>query len=159
MSRLPISPTELGSLMGVETGVTDWITVDQSRIDAFAACTEDFQFIHIDPVEAKEKAGFDSTIAHGFLVLSLFSNFAVQAAVALERAQVSINYGFEKLRFLTPVVSGTRVRGRFVLADAVERKPDQWLLSYDVTVEIEDQSKPAIVARWITLQILGTPAT
>ena len=92
-------------------------------------------------------------------MLSLFSNFAVQAAVALERAQVSINYGFEKLRFLTPVVSGTRVRGRFVLADAVERKPDQWLLSYDVTVEIEDQSKPAIVARWITLQILGTPAT
>ena len=159
MSRLPISPTELGSLIGAETGVSDWITVDQSRINAFAACTEDFQFIHIDPVEAKEKAGFDSTIAHGFLVLSLFSNFAVQAAVALERAQVSINYGFEKLRFLTPVVSGTRVRGRFVLADAVERKPDQWLLSYDVTVEIEDQSKPAIVARWITLQILGTPAT
>ena len=159
MSRFPISPTELGSLMGAETGVSDWITVDQSRINAFAACTEDFQFIHIDPVEAKEKAGFDSTIAHGFLVLSLFSNFAVQAAVALERAQVSINYGFEKLRFLTPVVSGTRVRGRFVLADAVERKPDQWLLSYDVTVEIEDQSKPAIGARWITLQILGTPAT
>ena len=158
MSRLPISPTELGSLVGVETGVSDWITVDQSRINAFAACTEDFQFIHIDPVQAKQKAGFDSTIAHGFLVLSLFSNFAVQAAVALERAQVSINYGFEKLRFLTPVMSGSRVRGRFVLADAVERKPDQWLLSYDVTVEIEDQSKPAIVARWITLQILGTPA-
>ena len=158
MSRLPISPTELGSLVGVETGVSDWITVDQSRINAFAACTEDFQFIHIDPVQAKQKAGFDSTIAHGFLVLSLFSNFAVQAAVALERTQVSINYGFEKLRFLTPVTSGSRVRGRFVLADAVERKPDQWLLSYDVTVEIEDQSKPAIVARWITLQILGTPA-
>ena len=158
MSRLPITPTELASLVGVETGVSDWITVDQSRINAFAVCTEDFQFIHIDPVEAKEKAGFDNTIAHGFLVLSLFSNFAVQAAVALERAQVSINYGFEKLRFLTPVVSETRVRGRFVLADAVERKPDQWLLSYDVTVEIEDQSKPAIVARWITLQILGTPA-
>ena len=149
----------MSSLAGVETGVSDWITVDQSRINAFAACTEDFQFIHIDPVEAKEKAGFDSTIAHGFLVLSLFSNFAVQATVALERAQVSINYGFEKLRFLTPVVSGARVRGRFVLADAVERKPDQWLLSYDVTVEIEDQSKPAIVARWITLQILGTRAT
>jgi len=148
----------LGSLVGVETGVSDWITVDQSRINAFAACTEDFQFIHIDPVQAKQKAGFDSTIAHGFLVLSLFSNFAVQAAVALERTQVSINYGFEKLRFLTPVTSGSRVRGRFVLADAVERKPDQWLLSYDVTVEIEDQSKPAIVARWITLQILGTPA-
>ena len=158
MSRFPISPTELGNLVGAETGVSDWITVDQSRINAFAACTEDFQFIHIDPVEAKEKAGFDNTIAHGFLVLSLLSDFAVQAAVALERAEVSINYGFEKLRFLTPVVSGSRVRGRSVLADAVERKPDQWLLSYDVTVEIEDQSKPAIVARWITLQILGAPA-
>ena len=128
MSRLPISPTELSSLVGVETGVSDWITVDQSRINAFAACTEDFQFIHIDPVQAKQKAGFDSTIAHGFLVLSLFSNFAVQAAVALERAQVSINYGFEKLRFLTPVVSGSRVRGRFLLANAVERKSDQWLI-------------------------------
>ena len=158
MPRLPVSPTELSRLVGVETGVSDWITVDQSRINAFAACTEDFQFIHIDPVEAKEKAGFDSTIAHGFLVLSLLSQFAMQAALPLERAQVSINYGFEKLRFLTPVVSGSRVRGRFVLADAVERKPDQWLLSYDVTVEIEDQSKPAIVARWITLQILGAPA-
>ena len=159
MSRLPISPTELSSLVGVETGVSDWITVDQSRINAFAACTEDFQFIHIDPVEAKEKAGFDSTIAHGFLVLSLLSHFAAQAALPLERAKVSINYGFEKLRFLTPVVSGSRVRGRFVLADAVERKPDQWLLSYDVTVEIEYHTKPAIVARWITLQILGTRAT
>ena len=158
MSRLPISPTELSSLVGVETGVSDWITVDQSRIDAFAACTEDFQFIHIDPVQAKQKAGFDRTIAHGFLVLSLFSNFAVQAAVALERAQVSINYGFEKLRFLTPVVSGSRVRGRFVLANAVERKSDQWLLSYDVTVEIEDQSKPAIVTRWLILQVLDNVA-
>ena len=154
MSRLPISPTELGSLMGTETGVSEWITVDQSRINAFAACTEDFQFIHIDPVEAQEKAGFESTIAHGFLVLSLLSHFAVQAAVALERAQVSINYGFEKLRFLTPVVSGSRVRGRFVLADATERKPGQWLLSYDVTVEIEDEPKPAVVARWLILQVL-----
>ena len=158
MPRVPVSPTELSDLIGIETGVSDWITIDQSRINAFAACTEDFQFIHINPDEAKEKAGFEGTIAHGFLVLSLLSNFAIQAAVALERAQVSINYGFEKLRFLNPVQSGSQVRGRFVLADAVERKPDQWLLSYDVTVEIEGQSKPAIVARWITLQILDTAA-
>ena len=153
-----MSPTELSDLLGIETGVSDWITIDQSRINAFAACTEDFQFIHINPDEAKEKAGFEGTIAHGFLVLSLLSNFAIQAAVALEGAQVSINYGFEKLRFLNPVQSGSQVRGRFVLADAVERNPDQWLLSYDVTVEIEGQSKPAIVARWITLQILDTEA-
>ena len=159
MPGTPVPPSHLGDLIGAETGVSDWITVDQARIDAFAACTEDFQFIHVDPLQAKEKAGFDGTIAHGFLVLSLLSNFALEAAIALEGARVSINYGFEKLRFLTPVASGSRVRGRFVLADAVERKPDQWLLSYDVTVEIEDQSKPAIVARWITLQILGTPAT
>ena len=156
MSRLPVSPTALGSLVGVETGVSDWITVDQSRINAFAACTEDFQFIHIDPVQAKEKAGFDSTIAHGFLVLSLLSDFAVQAAFPLERAEVSINYGFEKLRFLTPVASGARVRGRFVLADGAERKPGQWLLSYNVTVEVEDEPKPAIVARWLILQVLDT---
>ena len=153
MSRLPISPTELGSLVGVETGVSDWITVDQSRINAFAACTEDFLFIHIVPFYAKEKAGFDSTIAHGFLVLSLLSHFAVQAALPLERAQVSINYGFEKLRFLTPVMSGSRVRGRFVLVDAAERKPGQWLLSYDGSGEIEDEPKPAIVARCLILQV------
>ena len=158
MPRALVPPTELSDLIGVETGVSDWITIDQSRINAFAACTEDFQFIHINPDEAKEKAGFEGTIAHGFLVLSLFSNFAIHAAVALQGEQASINYGFEKLRFLNPVQSGSQVRGRFVLADAVERKPDQWLLSYDVTVEIEGQSKPAIVARWITLQILDTEA-
>ena len=155
MPGTPVPPSHLGDLIGAETGVSDWITVDQSRIDAFAACTEDFQFIHIDPLQAKEKAGFDGTIAHGFLVLSLLSNFAMEAAIALEGASVSINYGFEKLRFLNPVQSGSQVRGRFVLADAVERNMGQWLLSYDVTVEIKDQPKPAIVARWLTLQILN----
>ena len=89
-------------------------------------------------------------------MLSLLSDFAVQAALPLERAEVSINYGFEKLRFLTPVASGARVRGRFVLADAAERKPGQWLLSYNVTVEVEDEPKPAIVARWLILQVLDT---
>ena len=155
MPGTPVPPSHLGDLIGAETGVSDWITVDQSRIDAFAACTEDFQFIHLDPLQAKEKAGFDGTIAHGFLVLSLLSNFALEAAVPLEGARVSINYGFEKLRFLNPVQSGSQVRGRFVLVDAVERNMGQWLLSYDVTVEIKDQPKPAIVARWLTLQILN----
>ena len=155
MPGTPVPPSHLGDLIGVETGVSDWITVDQARIDAFAACTEDFQFIHVDPLQAKEKAGFDGTIAHGFLVLSLLSNFALEAAVPLEGARVSINYGFEKLRFLNPVQSGSQVRGRFVLVDAVERNTGQWLLSYDVTVEIKDQPKPAIVARWLTLQILN----
>ncbi|MDP6791920.1 MAG: MaoC family dehydratase [Arenicellales bacterium] len=154
MPRSPVPPSQLGDWIGVETGVSDWITVGQSRIDAFAACTEDFQFIHMDPAQAKEKAGLDGTIAHGFLVLSLLSTFALEAAAPLEKAQVSINYGFEKLRFLNPVESGSRVRSRFVLADAVERNAGQWLLSYDVTVEIEDQPKPAIVARWLALQLL-----
>jgi acyl dehydratase len=155
MLDTPVPPSHLADLIGAETGVSNWITVDQVRIDAFAACTEDFQFIHMDPVQAKEKAGFDGTIAHGFLVLSLLSNFAQEAAVALEGARVSINYGFEKLRFLNPVRSGSQVRGRFVLVDAVERNAGQWLLSYDVTVEIKDQPKPAIVARWLALQILN----
>lgn len=155
MLDTPVPPSHLADLIGAETGVSNWITVDQVRIDAFAACTEDFQFIHMDPVQAKEKAGFDGTIAHGFLVLSLLSNFAQEAAVALEGARVSINYGFEKLRFLNPVRSGSQVRGRFVLVDAVERNTGQWLLSYDVTVEIKDQPKPAIVARWLALQILN----
>jgi len=155
MLDTPVPPSHLADLIGAETGVSNWITVDQVRIDAFAACTEDFQFIHMDPVQAKEKAGFDGTIAHGFLVLSLLSNFAQEAAVALEGARVSINYGFEKLRFLNPVRSGSQVRGRFVLVDAVERNTGQWLLSYDVTVEIKDRPKPAIVARWLTLQILN----
>ena len=148
-------PTELSDLIGIETGVSDWITVDQSRINAFAACTEDFQFIHINPDEAKERAGFDGTIAHGFLVASMLPSFAYEACLAIENAKVSINYGFDKLRFIQPVPSGASVRGRFWLADAVERHSAQWLLTYDVHVEIKGVEKPALAARWLTLHMLG----
>ena len=151
---LSVSPDKLSDWIDCETGVSQWIKVDQDRIDAFATCTEDFQFIHVDPERARAEGGFDGTIAHGFLSLSLLSRFAMDARLSLQGVVTSINYGFDKLRFVNPVASGASIRGRFVLREAVERKPGQWMLAYDVTVEIADQKKPAIVARWLTLQII-----
>jgi len=150
----PVPPGQLSDWIGRETGISGWIEIDQARIDAFASCTEDFQFIHVDAQRAREQGGFAGTIAHGFLSLSLLSRFAIDAALPVKGANTSINYGFDKLRFMNPVASGTSIRGRFVLREAVERKPGQWMLTYDVTVEIADQEKPAIAARWLTLQII-----
>ncbi len=149
----PVPPGQLSDWIGRETGISGWIEIDQARIDAFASCTEDFQFIHVDAQRAREQGGFAGTIAHGFLSLSLLSRFAIDAALPVKGANTSINYGFEKLRFLSPVSSGASIRGRFVLHDALERNTSQWLLSYDVTVEVKDQTKPAIVGRWLTFQV------
>ncbi len=151
---LSVSPDKLSDWIDCGTGVSQWIKVDQARIDAFAACTEDFQFIHVDPERARAEGGFDGTIAHGFLSLSLLPRMAMDARLSLQGVVTSINYGFDKLRFVNPVASGASIRGRFVLREAVERKPRQWMLTYDVTVEIADQEKPAIAARWLTLQII-----
>jgi len=149
-----VAAADLAGMVGSELGVSDWIVIDQQRINAFADATEDWQFIHVDEAQAK-RTPFGGTIAHGFLTLSLLSAMAYQAAPVLEGVVMAVNYGFEKIRFLQPVKSGQRVRGRFVLADAVERDPGRWLLTYDVTVEIEGEAKPALSARWLGMQFLG----
>jgi acyl dehydratase len=148
---MPIASIEdIQSKVGSEIGVSDWILVDQARIDAFAEVTEDPQFIHVDP-EAAARTPFGGTIAHGFLTLSLLSRMAADAMLRPENVKMGVNYGFERVRFMAPVRSGKRVRGRFTLARFEEKKPGQWQFVHNVTVEVEGEDKPAFVADWIGL--------
>ena len=134
--------------------VSDWMMVDQPRINQFADATDDHQFIHVDTERTKAQTAWDGTIAHGFLTLSLISSMIHQAIPAMEEAVMSINYGFEKIRFLNPVPSGSRVRGHFKLLECAPRKPGELMRRYQVTVEIENIEKPALVAEWLGLAIL-----
>lgn len=147
------TPDKILDLVGKETGVSDWIVIDQARIDAFADVTEDHQFIHVDP-EAAAKTPFGGTIAHGFLTLSMLSKLAGGSMVAIEGVKMGVNYGFEKVRFVTPVRSGKKIRGRFTLMSASAKVPGQWKLKYAVKVEIEGEEKPALVAEWLTMQVV-----
>jgi acyl dehydratase len=148
---MPIaSIEEIHSKVGSEVGLSDWLEIDQARIDAFAEITEDPQFIHIDP-EAAAKTPFGGTVAHGFLTLSLLSRMAADAMPRPDGVKMGVNYGFEKVRFMAPVRSGKRVRGRFVLVRLEEKRPGQWQFVHNVTVEIEGEEKPALVADWIGL--------
>ena len=135
---------------GNEVGVSSWLTIDQARIDAFADATDDHQFIHVDP-NAAASGPFGATIAHGFLTLSLLSRMAAEAMLVPDGVRMAVNYGFDRIRFLAPVRSGKRVRGRFTLDSIEEKAPGQWLLRHTVTVEIEDEAKPALTAAWLGL--------
>ncbi|HEX8446210.1 MAG TPA: MaoC family dehydratase [Sphingomonas sp.] len=140
---------DLQAKVGQEIGVSDWIMVDQPRIQAFADATDDHQFIHVDPERAK-MTPFGGTIAHGFLTLSLLSALAERLPDSrIEGVKMGINYGFDKVRFLTPVAAGVRIRGRFKLLSLEEKRPGQWQQTQEVSVEIEDQKKPALIAEWI----------
>ena len=141
---------EIKAKVGDEVGMSSWIMIDQARIDSFAQVTEDHQFIHVDP-EAAAKTPFGGTIAHGFLTLSLLSRMAEQAMQRPENIKMGVNYGFDKVRFMAPVRSGKRVRGRFRLDRFEEKRPGQWQFVHNVTVEIEGEDKPALVADWIGL--------
>ena len=152
---ITIHPSKLSEYVGKETGVSEWITVSQGQIDQFADATHDHQFIHVDPAAAA-KTPFGGTIAHGFLSLSLLSAFSYQTGVLLEGMVMGLNYGFEKVRFLSPVKVGSRVRGRTVLANVVEKRPGQFLYTWDVTVEIEGEERPALKAEWLTMTIVET---
>ena len=131
-----------------ETWATDWVTIAQPRIDAFADCTDDHQFIHVDSVAAAPVTGTGGTIAHGFLTLSLIGGMAMRMLGQVD-LQAGMNYGFDKVRFLAPVPEGSRVRALFTLAEATERRPGQWLLKFAVTMEIEGAAKPAFAAEWL----------
>jgi acyl dehydratase len=144
---------EIRSRVGKEVGVSSWITIDQQRIDIFADATEDHQFIHVDPQAAKA-AGLGGTIAHGFLSLSLLSRMAADAMLVPDTTRMALNYGLDRVRFLAPVRSGGRVRGRFTLDSIEEKAPGQWLLRHTVTVEIEGEDKPALSAQWLGLMFV-----
>ena len=141
---------EIRARAGTEVGVSSWLTVDQARIEEFADATDDHQFIHVDP-DAASKTPFGGTIAHGFLTLSLLSRMAADAMLIPEGVKMAVNYGFDRVRFLAPVRSGRRVRGRFTLDSFEEKAPGQWLLRHTVTVEIEGEDKPALTAAWLGL--------
>lgn len=148
---------QLSELVGREVGVSRWFVIDQERIDRFAAVCDDDQFIHVDPARAAETP-FGGTVAHGFLTLSLLSAMAYDAQPGLAGATMSVNYGFDRVRFLAPVPAGSRVRGRFVLAAVEERRPGEVTLGWAVTVEIDGAAKPALVADWINRRYLARSA-
>jgi acyl dehydratase len=150
---LVISPTDCASAVGSETQATDWLQIDQARINAFADCTLDHQFIHVDPAAAA-KSPFGSTIAHGFLSLSMLSYFAEQLEVVMEGVKMAVNYGLDKVRFISPVKVDQRVRARARLLDVLEKNPGQFQLKLEVTVEIEGQDKPALIAEWLVMQFV-----
>ena len=141
---------EIRARIGEEIGISSWLTVDQGRIDEFAEATEDRQFIHTDPAAAAQTP-FGGTIAHGFLSLSLLSRMGSEVFLAPEGVKMAVNYGLDRVRFLAPVRSGKRLRGRFKLDSAEEKAPGQILFRYTVTVEIEGEDKPALTAEWLGL--------
>ena len=148
-----IDAANLESMIGQDVGVSDWALIDQKMINAFADVTFDPYFIHTDPVRAKQETQFGGTIAHGFLTLSMLSAMAYDSLPDIKGRTVGMNYGFDKIRFISPVPSGSRIRGRFKVAD-VQRKPGQVVVKYAVTVEIEGKEKPALAAEWLTIAFL-----
>lgn len=156
MAAHQISLEQYRQLVGRQIGVSRWFLIDQSRITRFAEVTEDEQFIHVDP-EAAARTRFGGTIAHGFLSLSLLSAMAASAIPPVAGAEMTINYGFNSVRFLKPVGTGQRVKGIFALKDFKERAPGQWQSTFAVDVRMESEEQPALVADWLTLTILSQP--
>jgi acyl dehydratase len=153
--KSPISLGAYQALVGKEVGVSSWHLIDQPRINTYADVIEDHQFIHVDPERAKRETAFGTTIAHGFLTMSLLSIMSYEVMPVIEGTTIGVNYGFDKLRFISPVCAGKRVRGRFVLAEAKLRKPTELQSRTNVTVEIEGEDKPALVAEWLGLIYFG----
>lgn len=153
MSSLQNAVKEQSSRIGTEVGVSNWITVDQKMIDDFAKTTFDEQWIHVDPERAARETPFGGAIAHGFLTLSLASRFAYDCFDMLPGQVMGINYGMNKLRFLMPVLAGSRLRGRFTLQDVTARNETDMLRTNLLTIEIEGQETPALVAEWLGLAV------
>ncbi|VXC81507.1 putative enoyl-CoA hydratase 1 [Pseudomonas sp. 8Z] len=148
---MPLVPVaELKDHIGKELGKSDWLTIDQQRINQFAECTGDHQFIHVDPEKAKHTP-FGSTIAHGFLSLSLIPMLMENIMVLPQGLKMAVNYGMDSVRFIQPVKVDSRVRLVVTLTDANEKNPGQWLLKARAVLEIEGQEKPAYIAEPLTL--------
>lgn len=149
---LTLNRDNMNDSIGADLGTTQWLMIDQKRIDAFADCTLDQQFIHVDPENAA-KTPFGGTIAHGFLSLSLLSHFAETVGCGFENTVMGINYGLDKVRFLAPVMVNSRIRAKAILLDVSEKKPGQFLIKQQVTIEIEGAPTPALIAEWLTMAI------
>ena len=149
-----IKSTEIDSVIGQEVGVSDWITIDQDRINKFAEATLDDQFIHTDPEQATPI--FGSTIAHGFLSLSLVAGipFSQNIGLVLEGTKMALNYGLDKVRFLSPVPVNSEVKIRMKCIEINEKNPGQFLAKTEVTMEIKGVDKPAFVAETLSMYVL-----
>ena len=149
-----INPSEIDSVIGTEVGVSDWVLIDQDRINKFADATMDHQFIHVDPEQATPV--FGSTIAHGFLSLSLVAGipFDQEIGFVLEGTKMGLNYGLDKVRFLSPVPVDSEVRIRMKCIDISEKNPGQYLAKTEVTMEIKGIEKPAFVAETLSMFVL-----
>jgi acyl dehydratase len=141
-----MSPADLGAHVGEEIGVSSWITVDQRRIDEFAHCTEDHQWIHVDVERAAKQSPFGGTVAHGFLTLALLAPTNFEILISRVEIKQAVNYGLEKVRFLAPLRAGKRVRNHVKVAAVENKGPERLLLTTENTIEIEGEEKPALIA-------------
>jgi acyl dehydratase len=149
-----VKPSEIDTVLGTEVGVSDWVTIDQDRINKFADATMDHQFIHVDPEQATPV--FGSTIAHGFLSLSMVAGipFEQEIGMVLDGTKMGLNYGLDKVRFLSPVPVNSEVRIRMKCIDVTEKNPGQYLAKTEVTMEIKGVDKPAFVAETLSMFII-----
>ena len=148
MPYVPVA--ELNDYVGKELGRSEWLTIDQERINLFAEATGDFQFIHVDPVKAAQTP-FGSTIAHGFLSLSLMPKLMEDILILPEGVKMVVNYGLDSVRFIQPVKVNSKVRLKVDMVEVTEKKPGQWLLKATATLEIEGSDKPAYIAEPLSL--------
>lgn len=151
MSELTIS--QLGERVGQELGVSDWVTIDQSRIDKFAACTGDHQWIHVDVERAERESPYGGAVAHGYLTLAMIAPLSMQIGVIPKDAAAGLNYGVDKARFLAPVPAGARVRLRVVLTGVEPKDGGQAIMKTRNTLEVEGSDKPAVVAETLAFLI------
>ena len=149
-----VTREQLDRMVGQRLGVSDWFLIDQERVNRFADVTLDHQFVHVDPARAKQTP-FGGTIAHGFLTLSLLVPLCLDFIPVLENRTLVVNYGFDKVRFVAPVKVGKRIRAQSTLSEVTERKPNNVIMKIGVTVEIENEDKPALVAEWLSLHVVG----
>ena len=156
MSNLTLAG--LSDRVGQELGLSDWVTIDQPCIDAFASCTGDRQWIHIDVERSKRESPFRGPIAHGHLTLAMVAPLAMEVGVIPRDAAAGLNYGIDKVRFLTPVPAGARVRLRVVLAGIEPREAGQVIMKTQNTMEVEGSEKPALIAETLALIIPGKGA-
>ena len=148
-----VTRQELTAMVGRELGVSEWLLIDQQRVNQFADVTLDHQFVHVD-LERAKATPFGGTIAHGFLTLSLLVHLCLPFIPVLARRKLVVNYGFDKVRFSAPVKVGKRIRAVGKLGEVAERKPGNIVMRVDVTVEIEGEDKPALVAEWLSLHVV-----
>jgi acyl dehydratase len=155
LSHRPFSLEDLQSFVGRELGVSDWITVDQKRIDQFASCTGDDQWLHVDVERARRESPYGGPIAHGYFTLSLVASTALDVFIRPAGIEQALNYGLERVRFIAPVKAGGRVRNRIMLLSAEERDAGHLLLRTENKIEIEGEDKPAVVAVALVLVARG----